>query len=78
LIGRTGTIQGIRAEENLRHFVLTGKLPDARLSVRQMVALRFAADAEFPALASQAASGNLPPDDIKRAIKSWRADDYRV
>lgn len=70
--------RAIRAEENLRHFVLTGKLPDARLSVKQLVALRFASDAEFPALAFRAASEKLSPDDIKRAIKTWRADDYRV
>src|SRR5690349_8499279 len=39
--------RAIRAEENLRHFVLTGKLLDARLVPLQIVALRFAADEEF-------------------------------
>jgi hypothetical protein len=38
--------RAIRAEENLRHFVLTGKLLDARLSIRQVIALRFAVDSE--------------------------------
>ena len=33
--------RAIRAEESLRHFVLTGKLPDARLTIRQIIALRF-------------------------------------
>ena len=70
--------RAIRAEENLRHFVLTGKLLDARLGVKQIVALRFAPDNEFVALAKQAADGNMPPADIKRAIKNWKADDYRV
>lgn len=70
--------RAIRAEENLRHFVLTGKLPDSRLTVRQMVALRFAPDGEFVALAKRAAEEGLKPDDIKKSIKLWRADTYRV
>lgn len=70
--------RAIRAEENLRHFVLTGKLLDPRLSVQQIVGLRFASDAEFPALAARAAEEGLERDAIKRAVKSWRADHYRV
>jgi hypothetical protein len=70
--------RAIRAEENLRHFVLTGKLLDARLSIKQIVALRFASDAEFPALAATAADTNMAPDAIKQAIRNWRADLYRV
>ena len=70
--------RAIRAEENLRHFVLTGKLLDLRLSVLQIVALRFASDAEFVALAARAAGENLAPKSIKQAIQTWRADDYRV
>ena len=70
--------RAIRAEENLRHFVLTGKLLDARLAIKQIVALRFAPDDEFVDLARKAAAGNMPPADIKRAIKNWKADDYRV
>jgi hypothetical protein len=70
--------RAIRVEENLRHFVLTGKLLDARLTVRQTVALRFAGDAEFPALAARAAAENLAPDAIKQAVKNWRADEHRV
>jgi hypothetical protein len=70
--------RAIRAEENLRHFVLTGKLPDARLTVLQIVALRFAPDNEFVDLARKAADSNMAPADIKRAIKNWKADEYRV
>lgn len=70
--------RAIRAEENLRHFVLTGKLLDARLGIRQVIALRFAPDDEFVDLARKAADGNMPAADIKRAIKNWKADDYRV
>jgi hypothetical protein len=70
--------RAIRAEENLRHFVLTGKLLDKRLSVKQIVGLRFASDSEFPALAQRAASESLTPDTIKREIKTWKADNDRL
>jgi hypothetical protein len=70
--------RAIRAEENLRHFALTGKLLDPRLDTRQVVALRFASDAEFVALARRAAADALTPDAIKRAVQNWRADTYRV
>jgi hypothetical protein len=70
--------RAIKAEENLRHFVLTGKLLDPRLSVTQIVALRFASDGEFPTLAARAAESGLAPKDIKQSIKNWRADEYRV
>jgi hypothetical protein len=70
--------RAIRAEENLRHFAMTGKLLDARLAVKQIVALRFACDGEFTALAARAAGESLPPAAIKQAIKNWRADEYRV
>jgi hypothetical protein len=70
--------RAIRAEENLRHFVLAGKLLDPRLSALQIVALRFASDAEFVKLAALAADESLEPTAIKKAIKDWRADYYRV
>ncbi|QOY87755.1 DUF6526 family protein [Paludibaculum fermentans] len=70
--------RAIRAEENLRHFVLTGKLLDPRLEALQIVALRFAPDAEFVALAQLAADKNMSQDDIKKSIKNWKADNYRV
>jgi hypothetical protein len=70
--------RAIRAEENLRHFVLTGKLLDPALSVGQIVALRFASDGEFAALAERAMRESMAPREIKQAIQQWRADDYRV
>ena len=70
--------RAIRAEENLRHMAMAGKLLDPRLGTRQVVALRFASDGEFVALAQRAATEGLEPDAIKRAIKEWRADTYRV
>jgi L-cystine uptake protein TcyP (sodium:dicarboxylate symporter family) len=70
--------RAIRADENLRHFALTGKLLDARLTVPQVVGLRFAPDGEFVALAQRAAAENLTQDAIKRAVKTWRPDTYRA
>ena len=70
--------RAIRAEENLRHFILTGKPLDGRLEPLQIVALRFAADDEFPGLAARAAEQSMKPDDIKKAVKYWRADLRRV
>ena len=70
--------RAIRAEENFRHFVITGKPLDTRLRMRQIVALRFAGDEEFVVLAQRAADENLEPKQIKMAIKNWRADNNRV
>lgn len=70
--------RAIRAEENLRHLALTGKLLDSRLNIRQVVALRFASDEEFPSLAQKAADGNLSNKEIKKQIVKWREDHHRV
>ncbi|HAN65053.1 MAG TPA: hypothetical protein DCQ34_01610 [Chitinophagaceae bacterium] len=70
--------RAIRAEENLRSYVLTGHLLDPRLSMAQIVALRFASDQEFGELALRAVAENLSPNDIKKAIRHWKADHYRV
>ena len=70
--------RAIRAEENLRHFALYGSLLDPRLDTRQIIGLRFASDAEFGPLAQRAAEEKLSEDAIKKAVKEWRADHYRV
>lgn len=70
--------RAIRAEENLRHLALAGKRLDPRLSIKQIVGLRFASDAEFVELARKAAEEGLPQDSIKKAVKTWRADHDRV
>ena len=70
--------RAIRAEENFRHFVATGKPLDSRLNMSQIIALRFAGDDEFVALAKQAVDENLSGKQIKMAIKNWRADNNRV
>lgn len=68
----------IRAEENLRAYVRTGSMLDSRLSIRQIIGLRFASDEEFDALAARAVAENMSEKDIKASIKNWRADTYRV
>ena len=70
--------RAIRAEENLRYFALTGKLLDKSLQISQIIALRFAPDEEFIELAEQAAKEKLSNADIKKAIKNWKEDNYRV
>jgi hypothetical protein len=70
--------RAIRAEENFRHFILTGKPFDSKLSIGQIIALRFASDAEMPALAKKAVEENLNQKQIKQAVKNWRADFHRV
>jgi small-conductance mechanosensitive channel len=70
--------RAIRAEENLRHFVLTGKTLDPRLTISQIIGLRFASDEEFAALAKKAADENLSGDQIKRSVKNWRPDHHRA
>ena len=70
--------RAIRAEENLRHFALTGKLHDSKLSLSQIIALRFASDDELVALAKKAADENLSAKQIKEQIKNWRGDYWRV
>jgi Family of unknown function (DUF6526) len=70
--------RAIRAEENLRHFALTGKLLDPRLKISQVIALRFASDDEFVNLAKKAADEGLSSADIKKEIREWKGDYHRV
>jgi hypothetical protein len=70
--------RAIRAEENLRHFALAGKRLDPRLTIKQIVGLRFASDAEFVELARKSAESGMTQDEIKKAVTNWRADHDRV
>lgn len=70
--------RAIRAEENLRHYILTGNTFDPALTISQILALRFAPDEEFKELAERAVSDNLSSTEIKKSIKKWKADNYRV
>ena len=70
--------RAIVAEEKLRHYMLTQKPLPKELTVRQIIGLRFAADDEFPALAQRAVKENLSEEKIKKEIKNWKGDYYRV
>ena len=70
--------RAIRAEENFRHFILTGKPLDSKLSMRQIIGLRFASDAEFPELAKKAVAENISEKEIKQQIKNWKTDNDRA
>ncbi len=70
--------RAIRAEESLRHFILSGKAIDSRLKLNQIIALRFASDEEVMALSRRAIAENWSNKQIKKEIKNWRADHYRV
>ena len=74
----TAQDRAIRAEENFRHFILTGKPLDKQLRLSQIIALRFASDEEFPALAKKAVEEKLSQKQIKQAVQNWRADYHRV
>jgi hypothetical protein len=50
----------------------------AKLSKKQIAALRFASDDELGALLERAARENMAPKDIKAAIRTWRPDPYRT
>jgi hypothetical protein len=50
----------------------------ASLSTKQIVALRFASDAEFAALVQRVARERLTPAQIKREIRQWRPDTLRT
>jgi Family of unknown function (DUF6526) len=70
--------RAIKVEENLRHYLLTGKPLSNELTVRQIIGLRFSSDEEFPDLAERAVTENLSEKEIKKEIKNWKADTYRV
>lgn len=72
----------IRLEERQR---LSSLLPAEHrdkindLTPRQLIALRFASDEEAPDLAQRTMTGEFKSqNEIKKAVKNWRADVHRV
>jgi Family of unknown function (DUF6526) len=71
----------IRLEERLRLATLldgTLKARTSELDERQLVGLRFAPDAEVPALVKAALDEKLSGEEIKKRIQGWRPDTFRV
>jgi len=71
----------IRLEERLRLATLLDPALRPRIpefTESQLVALRFASDAELPALAARALNEKLSRDEIKKSIQRWRPDYWRV
>jgi len=72
----------IRLEERLRMRELLppdlkGRIPE--FSADQLIALRFASDAELPELAATVLRDNIQTRDaIKKMVKHWRTDDHRL
>jgi hypothetical protein len=72
----------IRLEVGLRYDRLASEkgseeiLP--QLTTPQVVALRFASDAELVELTNRALREKMSSRDIKRAIRDWRADHFRI
>jgi len=70
--------RAIRAEENFRYYLATGKVFPKELTMGQIIALRFASDDEFLALTAKAIAEKLSNKQIKELVKNWKADHNRA
>lgn len=71
----------IRLEERLRLATLLPeplRLRIPELTERQLVAIRFAPDAELPLIVETTLKEKLTPKQIKELIQNWRPDYWRV
>ena len=71
----------IRLKMRLRYFQLTQQSLsgiEQKLTMKQLVALRFAGDDKLISLINRTINENLSPGEIKNNIKNWQADHYRV
>ena len=71
----------VRLEFKQRYFELFNKRSDEveeKLNFGQIAALRFTYDEEFKELLYKALKENVSGDQIKKSIKKWRPDHYRI
>jgi Family of unknown function (DUF6526) len=68
----------IRLEMRLRLAAIGREQDITRLTMRQVIALRFASEGELGALIDRALAEKLTPDQIKRAITTWQPDRMRT
>lgn len=71
----------IRLEMRQRFFELTGKSfkdKESQLRLSQIIALRFAGDAELLPMMDRAIKEKMKADDIKKAVTDWQEDRHRV
>ena len=68
----------IRLEERLRISALVSVEAAYALSTSQLIGLRFASDAELPALVRRTLDERLTRKQIKDSIQSWRPDPERI
>lgn len=71
----------VRLEFRFRYYTLTGQRLEPleeQLSFGQLAALRFASDAELPALIQRTLAEKLTPGQVKQAIQHWLPDHMRV
>ncbi len=68
----------IRLEMQVR-LARVGRAADCdRLSIPQLVALRFASDSEIASILDKTLADKLEPDQIKRAVTNWQGDHMRT
>ena len=70
-----------RLEVRQRYFEVSGQrfaALEKQLTLRQIISLRLAGDAELPALAQAAATEKLTPKDIQARITDFQFDTMRV
>ncbi|SHI34496.1 hypothetical protein SAMN02745146_0599 [Hymenobacter daecheongensis DSM 21074] len=71
----------LRLEVRQRYFELTGQRLqplETQLTLKQILSLRFAGDAELPALVQAAIKESLSPKDIQARIQDFQFDPMRV
>lgn len=70
-----------RLELRFRYYTITHRHfeeVEKQLSLRQVLALRFASNEELVNLTERAIKEKLSPDEIKRAVTNWQPDYMRV